>query len=248
MSTLMFYKKLVPLNRELHKDLRLKPLVKGFSYAANENALPCAMAEMVQACIEYPIAFALDGDQPGGPILLTGIRNNENLFVGADGRWDADYVPTFVRRYPFILHEQDEETFGVLFDEDYEGFSQTEGERLFKEDGTETEMFARMVEFLSFFRGQGNFGRDFVSRLIELDLLIPQGIEVTTNKGEKITLQGFHIVEEKRVMALPDDKLLQLARSGDLALIYAHLASLGNIQKMIRRLEDRINAESAPAA
>jgi len=36
---MMFYKKLVPINRETHRNLRLKPLSNGFSFAAKENAL-----------------------------------------------------------------------------------------------------------------------------------------------------------------------------------------------------------------
>ena len=35
------------------------------------------------------------------------VRGNENLFVGEDGRWrEGDYIPAYVRRYPFIFLEQ----------------------------------------------------------------------------------------------------------------------------------------------
>ncbi|HYD80813.1 MAG TPA: SapC family protein [Paucimonas sp.] len=245
MSTLMFYKKLVPLNRELHRDLRLNPMVEGFAFAANENALPLAPVEFAQACIEYPIVFAMDDDKTGGPIVLTGIRQKENLFVSANGKWDGDYVPAFVRRYPFVLHEQDNESFMVLIDEECPGFNAEGGERLFAEDGSESPMFAEVVRFLDYFRNQGNAARELVARLAALDLLIPQGIEVQTHEGQKMSLNGFHIVDEKKVGELDDAKLLQLARSGDLALIHAHLASLGNISKLLRRLEPRLETSKA---
>lgn len=245
MTTLMFYKKLVPINRELHKDLRLKPLPTGFSYAAKTHALPLALNEFVHACIEYPIVFAMDDERQGGPIVLTGLREDENLFVDAKGVWDSDYVPAFVRRYPFVLHDQGDDNYIVLIDEECEGFNDPEGERIFKEDGTESEMFGRAVQFLDHFKDQGRLSAAFVTRLADLGLLMPQGIEVTGQDGEKFQLQGFHVVDEQKLIALDDEKLLGLMRSGELGLIYGHLASLGNTQKLIRRLEARVAAAKA---
>jgi hypothetical protein len=240
MTTMMFYKKLVPINREVHRDLRLKPFANGFSFAANENALPLAPVEFAQACIEYPIVFAMDEDgKNGGPIVLTGIRGQENLMVTADGKWDGDYIPAFVRRYPFVLHEQDAESFYVLVDEECPGYNAEDGERLFDDEGKETPMFADFVRFLDFFKGQGTASRDFVARLQALGLLVPQSINAQTSQGE-INLTGFHIVDEKKLAALDDAKMLELARNGYLALVYAHLASLGNVQKLLRRLEPRL--------
>jgi hypothetical protein len=240
MTTMMFYKKLVPINREVHRDLRLKPFANGFSFAANENALPLAPVEFAQACIEYPIVFAMDEDgKNGGPIVLTGIRGQENLMVTADGKWDGDYIPAFVRRYPFVLHEQDAESFYVLVDEECPGYNAEDGERLFDDEGKETPMFADFVRFLDFFKGQGTASRDFVARLQALGLLVPQSINAQTSQGE-INLTGFHIVDEKKLAALDDAKMLELVRNGYLALVYAHLASLGNVQKLLRRLEPRL--------
>jgi hypothetical protein len=237
---MMFYKKLVPINREVHRDVRLNPNANGFSFAANENALPLAPVEFAQACIEYPIVFAMDQDgKDGGPIVLTGLRDKENLFVSADGKWDSDYIPAFVRRYPFVLHEQDADNFYVLIDEECPGYNAEDGERLFAEDGKETPMFADFVRFLDFFKGQGTASRDFVARLAALDLLVPQSITAQTSQGE-MNLGGFHIVDEKKVAALDDAKMLELARSGYLGLIYAHLASLGNVSKLLRRFEPRV--------
>lgn len=240
MTTMMFYKKLVPINREVHRDLRLKPFADGFKFAATENALPIAPVEFAQACIEYPIVFALDENgKNGSTICLTGFRDKENVFVAEDGKWDGDYIPAFVRRYPFVLHEQDNDNFYVLIDEECPGYNAADGDRLFDEEGKETPMFADFVRFLDFFKGQGTAARDFVSRLVELDLLVPQSITAQTSQGE-MSLSGFHIVDEKKLVALDDATVRELFRGGHLALIYAHLASLGNVAKLLRRLEPRL--------
>jgi hypothetical protein len=47
---------------------------------------------------------------------------------------------------------QEGEDFTVFLDEDYVGFNKTEGERLFKEDGTDTEMLTNAVNFLGEFQ------------------------------------------------------------------------------------------------
>ena len=73
-----------------------------------------------------------------------------------DGHWATGmYIPAFVRRYPFILAEKPAGAEGdditVFLDEKYEGFGQVDGERLFKEDGTDTELLTGAVGFSASF-------------------------------------------------------------------------------------------------
>ena len=66
---------------------------------------------------------------------MLGLRNPENLKVDEAGRWDAYYVPAFVRRYPYVLAETGENNQRVIcIDESYEGFNGEEGEPLFHGD------------------------------------------------------------------------------------------------------------------
>ena len=58
----------------------------------------------------------------------------------------------------------------------------------------------------------------------------------------------FSVVDEQRLAALDDAKLLDLARSGYLVWIYAPLMSLGNVARLAERLDQRIAADMKPVS
>lgn len=243
MTILNFYEKPVILDRQQHRNLRLKASPTGFSFAASTIAVPLAIIEFPQAVLEYPIVFAVGDKGPGTPIVLAGVREKENLMIDANGKWLGDYIPAFVRRYPFVLNiDPETEAPMVLVDEAFDGLSTTDGERLFEEDGTETEITKSMLAFLGDFKMQGEYSNAFMTRLKKYDLLIPQSVAINRGTEPSITLDGFHIVDEKRLNALDDAATLELARSGDLARIHTHLLSLNNIQRLVQRLSDRLPA------
>jgi len=238
MTTLMFYKNPVAIDRAAHRDLRVKLQAKGFSYATATNSIPLAAVEFANACHEYPIVFVTDDKDGGVPVALTGLRANENLFVNDESAWDAAYIPAFVRRYPFVLQgNEDSEEFGVLIDAQADGYGAEDGERLFAEDGSESPMLKEMLELLNQYRAYTQQSGLLMKQLRKLDLLIPRMINVTTRNGGTLTMDGFSVVDEQRLNELGDADLLALARSGHLASIYAHLISLSNIQKLLVRLE-----------
>ena len=248
MTILNFYEKPVILDRNHHRNLRLKASPNGLTYAASTIAIPLAIVEFPQAVTEFPIVFAVGDKGPGTPVALVGVREKESLFIDGNGKWLGSYVPAFVRRYPFVLNI-DPETKApmVLVDEAYDGLSATDGDRLFEEDGTETEITKSMLAFLGDFKAQGELSNEFMARITKFDLLVPQSIVVNRGKEPSVTLDGFHIVDEKRLHALDDAATLELARSGDLARIHTHLLSLNNIQKLVLRLNDKLPLAAAAA-
>ena len=249
MATLLFYEKPVPLNAEVHLNARLGPIGGNFSFAANTNSIPLAAVEFIDTAREYPIAFTGRDGGPLFPIALMGVRFNENLFVTEDNRWEGRYIPAFVRRYPFVLAEkQDADDFNVYLDESYAGFGAADGERLFTDEGEYTPLLKQALEFLSNYQGEIKRTRLFVERLQALDLLIPRVLEVVRNNEAPIVLQGFSVVDEQRLVALSDADLLALARDAYLPLVYAHLASLGNVTRLSERLDARIAAAKAKPA
>ncbi len=70
---------------------------------------------------------------------MLGFRNDENLFVDENGKWDAKYIPAFVRRYPFVLAEAfegskkaSEQMLEVRIDETFPGLNHEKGKPLFQ--------------------------------------------------------------------------------------------------------------------
>ncbi len=248
---MLFYQRPVPLNRTEHKDLRLKP-VPGARFAAKVHSVPLTGVEFPLAARDLPVLFAGPSADKAGPIALLGLREDENLFVGADGMWAEDtYIPAFVRRYPFVLAEKPPgepgDDFAVFLDEGFEGFSRSEGERLFNEDGTDNEVLTQAVNFLGEFQSHVGRTQWFMEQLRKHDLLEPQSIRLDKQGGDSLNLNGLFIVSEERLRKLDAATAETFLREGVFGWIYAHLVSLANIDRVTRRLGQR-EATETPAA
>jgi hypothetical protein len=235
---MLFYDKVVRLNRERHRKLRLRSAESKADFARGTHFVPLAGSEFYQAARDFPILFA--SDEAGSPIALLGLRENENLFVEKDGAWlEGVYVPAFVRRYPFILARgENKEKFIVCIDEKFAGFGEEEGNLLFDQDGKDTALLARTVEFLNNYAADMEFTQFFVKRLLELELLVARSLRITDSKARNFILNDFRVIDEEKLAKLDDATLGELHRKGWLNWIHAHLISLGNINRLPVRVVD----------
>jgi hypothetical protein len=256
-AEVLFYERPVPLNRVDHKDLRLKG-VPNVKFAMNTHSVPLTGAEFGIAARDMLIVFAGNDINDAGPIALLGLRQNENLYIDADGQWAPNmYIPAFVRRYPFVLAEkpagQDGEDLTVFLDEHYEGFGATEGDRLFKEDGTDTELLTNAVKFLGEFQQNIANTRRFMQQLSKHGLLEPRNIHLhkgpaDSPNGKSINLNGLFVINEEKLRTLDEKTAHEFAREGMFGWMYAHLLSLSNIDRLTQRLDAREQAEAASSA
>ena len=198
---------------------------------------------------EYPIVFTR---MPNGrivPVAMLGLRNRENLFVEEDGRWMANYIPAFVRRYPFVLAQLGGDSLGVCVDEAYAGLSEQEGEPLFDEQGRNSPVLGNALEFLQRFQQEFARTEAFCQRLEQAGLLREMNAKADLADGRSFTVNGLLVVDEPKLMALPDATALSLFRKGELHLVSMHLASLSNMQRLVDRIARAAsaNAEAAGA-
>lgn len=247
MAEVLFYERPVPLNRTQHKDLRLKGL-QSLKFAANVHSVPLTGVEFALAARDMPILFAGASVEDAGPMALLGLRQNENLFVDVNGVWEANtYVPAFVRRYPFVLAEkpagQEGDDFTVFLDEAYEGFGSNDGDRLFKEDGTDSEILANAVNFLGEFQQHVGRTQWFMQQLRKHDLLEPRNIRLEKD-GKTINLNGLFVVNENKLRELDEKTAHEFLREGVFGWIYSHLLSLANIDRSAQRLDARESKEA----
>ena len=237
MSYLLFYKKPVPLHTLVHKDAKVLPPTN-YSFARETNSVAITGVEFSHVSKEYPIVFAKGKDNSLIPAGLLGLRDGENVFVNELGRWLGDYVPAFVRRYPFILAEAgDEKELKICVDEGYEGFDTDKGERLFTQSKEYTPFFKQTVDFLKQYHQHYQRTQQLVEKLHSLGLLKDMHAKLTPNEGgNPVVLSGFMVVDEEKLLQLSDQDALALFRSGELAWVYSHLLSLANLQKLANRM------------
>jgi hypothetical protein len=246
MSETLYYERPVLLDREKHRRWSVKAS-HSFTFARKANSLCLAGVEFNEAMKEYAIVFTRLANGKIAPVVMLGLRSRENLFVEEDGRWAANYIPAFVRRYPFVLAQLGGEQLGVCIDEAYAGLGQKEGEPLFDEKGANTQFLANALEFLQ--RYQQEFARTeaFCQRLEQAGLLREMNAKADLVDGRSFTVNGLLVVDEPKLMALPDATALSFFRTGELHLISMHLASLSNMQRLVDRIAQTQDAVQ-PAA
>jgi hypothetical protein len=229
-----------PLHAEAHKAWSIEP-VQQYAFARDTNSVYLMAVEMVLASKEYPILFARQADGIV-PIVLLGVESDNNQFVIEGGHWNANYIPAYVRRYPFIpaVVDGSSDTLTVCVDQDYAGLYQhgEAGLPLFEEDGTPASITAQAITLLQSYHGEHQNTVDFCEQLEQLCLLEEARLEVNRRGGEESenkqqALSGFLRINQERFLALDGGALEALRDSGGLERVYAHFQSLDNLKRLL---------------
>ena len=231
------------LDKEKHRDLRVIT-ARGAAYGEEVHFVPVVADELPSLVLEYPVILMKDkqGGQFGLYALL-GFDPGENLYLDGE-EWGARYIPAHLRRQPFLVAvaggdgsgtAQESQGTVISIDIDSKRISETEGERLFNEDGSQTEYLASVTNLLSVMMGSFEATRMFVAALKEHDLIEPARMDIVFADGEEKRYEGLCTVSDKKLSALPDDAVTTLHKKGYLQACYLLLASLGQVPGLIER-------------
>lgn len=244
---LMIYETVVPLTRSAHGDLSYKAS-GSYKFAREMISAPLLAAEFAAAASDYSIVFAESGGTPL-PVVLLGSGAAENLFVDADGAWKASYIPAFVRRWPFVFSTGADSTqYTLCIDETAPGFNRDgRGERLFDADGAPTVFTNQMLSFLRDYQSQHQLTRVLGEKLRDLNLLQAVEARIPVRDQPDRALTGFQVVNRERLRGISADDLGEAFRSEVLELIYLHLFSLRNLDRLREKTAERAELVAAAA-
>ncbi len=222
----LFYSRPRPLEPAVHGQRRLREN-PSFGFAAHANSVPLNGAEFGAALRHYPIVFA--GSPIPFPTAVLGLRKDENLFIDANGRWtDGTYVPAYIRRYPFLFIEAPGDRLILAIDE-ASGFLVDDGNhRLFDDEGKPTALINGALQFCGGFQQSHKATLEFCQALVDEQMLVENQANAQLPSGEKLSIGGFRIIDEKKINALPAATLAHWRDKGWLAWSYAHLISLAS--------------------
>ena len=213
-----------------------------FAFAAGAHILPLQVSEFGFAALSYPVIFA--GEQKA-PMAILGIRPGENLFVGADGRYEESaYIPSFIRRYPFVLAGgETNEQLIVCIDREAPMLAEGGEVPLFV-DGKLSSFAQNAVDFCSNFETERRRTDLFVAKLKELDLFEAKVASFTPRladgtQGAGIQVADYFAVSEEKLNGLSDKELREMHVTGALRQISAHLISMFNWERLIGRAANR---------
>jgi hypothetical protein len=232
----IMYRDLQPLSSVQHGNLRIRQLERT-DVLNNVHALPLTVDEFIMAQRNFPIVFS--AGEEAVPLALMGLNEGVNMFVDGDGQFIGDtYIPAYARRYPFMLAQltPDSQELSLCFDPTGEAVgSFEEGEALFDGDQP-SEMTRGILAFCEQFELAVQRTAAFVKELADAKLLIDGELSIQPDGAEQpFVYRGFRMVSEQAVNELRGDVARKLVKSGAMALIYAHLFSLGLTRNLFER-------------
>ena len=237
----LFYPQVRMLNSVRDRDMCVMP-PQDYRFVVDTNSIPLVAEEFFSAQAHYPIVFA--GTENPTPVAIVGLRNDENLFVGADGAWRADtYLPLYVRRHPFVFIKGNDGTLNLGVDATSPRLSAERGQKLF-DDNKPSALTSGLLDFCIAFSRQHDIAVALGAALHEHSLLVDYRFDVTA-AGQTHRVGGCRVVAEDRLAALPDELFLEWRRAGWLPMITAHLLSLRQWEALGRLAAAR--AAAAPA-
>jgi hypothetical protein len=249
-GNVLFYNQPEPLNPESHGKLGVNQAEKPYSFVSGTNLVPLTVTEFAPAALSFPVVFL---GQPKSPVAVMGLRQDQNLFVNEAGQYQSSaYLPAFVRRYPFVFANDDQNQRMVLCIDRAAPFVAEGGAVPLFEDGKPSSFTEQAMKFCNDFETERQRTIRFVEVLEELDLFevkeanfTPRNADGTPGQAQR--LAEYHAVSEEKLKKLPAKKLAELRDNGALGQIYAHLVSLLGWDRLVAMTFERGGPVPPPA-
>lgn len=247
------------LNNVTHRDLRVVTRF-GREYGDEVGLVPAFPTEFAELQREYPIFLRKDRDSGHWQaVALLGFESNENLFL-QDGRWNANYLPGYVARGPFLIGFQQQDIDGELRNEpvihvdmDHPricvGESGSEAaQAVFLPQGGNSAYLEHIMAVLRGIRDGADAGKAIFAAFDELGLIQPVNIELKFDEEHGANLTGLYGIDRDRLAALDAEALHRLHLNGYLEGAYLMLASTHNLRRLMAEKQRRLRLQDAAAA
>ena len=245
-----------PVNPERHSQLKLSA-TPDYRYCAGEIVTPFVAGEMWQVAREFITVFPLAAD--GLPLAILGNEAGTNSYVG-DGApgsppWWGRYVPAHLRRYPFILAPRAAEAgdaatdqrFTLCLDADAPQLNSVQGRPLFTHDGQSAELLAEVQQALSGLQRDFAITQKLVQQIDAAGLLVEHTLQLPRAGLAPAALSGFRVVDPAKLRSAAPALLAELAQTGALDLIYAHMGSLTNLHDGLLAKKHTLQSQPTPS-
>ncbi|MBO9491323.1 SapC family protein [Endozoicomonas sp. G2_1] len=226
---------LVPVKKEQHQNLKISAH-RNLEHLADQHIAGAGAGEFAQLATSFPLFFVKDDTSNAiRSVAMMGLETGENLYLQGD-KWLSPYVPQNASMIPFGLglDPEKEKTLTTCVDIDSEFVGEDKELALFDEEGNETEFLKSIQDSLGrLYDGEILTGK-FIKELDENNLLQELELIVVHADGAQKKLVGIYGINEKAMLDLPDEKVLDFQKRGLFIPIYAMLTSLGQVNRLVQ--------------
>lgn len=226
------------LNTETHHNLRvITQYQAGLGYSL--GAIMVLACEIQEVQREYPVLFRKHSETGQFfPCALLGFEQHENLFLSAEGDWQADYIPLSIAKGPFLIGLEKNADFEtqqplVYVDIDDPRVGNDEGERLFNESGELSPYMVKVSQVLRKLHENVSAMQTMVDAFAAAELIEPVNMKLQFANGEETTFSGAYTIDAEKLRDLSQEQLVDLNKNGFLSAAYYIAGSLNNVQKLI---------------
>lgn len=216
-----------------------------YRFASEKIVCPIDYTEVSKASVNMPVAF-LKSEHGFHLVAIHGLLESINLYVDANGRWLADYVPLEYRLYPFLLAQTDDGRAILCIDEDSGLITESADGQPFFEDEQPSPLIKSVMETLTARHSQRLRTQQITQQLAEAGLLKEWKLEFKLNNEDK-QLNGLFCADESAIASLSGEQLVALRDSSALALMYCQMLSMHQVQYLLKLLQHRHPAKAQPS-
>ena len=218
----------------------------GHRFAASDALCPLVAQELPKAVLSLPIGFMAEGDN-FVPVAVQGLTPGQNLWVAADGRWLASYIPAPYRGYPFRMAPTEQGEQVLCIDEASGLISESAGEAFFDEYGTPAKSVLDILEFFNQIEANRQLTRRICTVLRQHGLIQPWPITVQGEQGEQ-QVEGLFRIDEAALNALTAEALAEVRNAGGLTVAYCQLLSMQHLPTLGTLAQAHAEAKKAQLA
>ena len=228
--------KLEPVKKEKHQNLKVASQ-RTLAHVAGQHIIPLVAQEFAQAATSFPVVVVKDPEvEQYRCVAMLGLESGENLFY-SDDKWSAVYVPQSISMVPFGigLDSEKENTLTTCLDVESSFVGEDKDQAIFDADGNETDFYKNVQQTLGRHYENEVMTEKFVKELLDNDLLVELELNVGLSSGENKKLVGIFGIDEKKLQALSDDKILDFHKRGLFVPIHSMLGSIGQINRLAQQ-------------
>lgn len=222
-----------PLDKHRHANIAIVES-SNYLHLQGQHLVPVVFHEFVRLAAEYPLAFVKNSDTGQlQAIALLGLMPGENLFFSHEG-WQSRILPGIVKHYPFVLiPDKFNPEQWVLGIHENNKLSAENGHLLFTAEGEETPWLDSRKKQLAEYHEQNEATKIIIDFLSRKKLFRPQTLTVKINDQTQ-SINGIYSIDAEALQSMDDSDFLELRSKGFLPPIYAQMASLQQLQKLVQ--------------